>query len=431
MENAVPQGVTDFLPEQAERIGFIEKKLNSIFELWGFRKIIPPLLEFEDLLAVGLDASLREKSFRFEDRQSHRMLAIPPDITPQVARIEAMRMSGYSLPHRLYYNGRVLRQVQSQSGRSREIFQAGVELIGLDSPEADAEMIAMSVEVLRNLGFTGFKIDLGHVDYYRGIMASAALDKATQLTLQQAISKKDVAAVRAVLEDADVADAVKDEILALPRMFGGTEVLAKAASVTNEHSRKALDNLSQIVAILAIHGIGDELTIDLGEIRGLAYHSGVTFEAFIPCFGQPVCGGGRYDGLMGRYGRNLPATGLAFNLLGLLHGLENSRFGKEGGKPSFLIFNMKDDRREALELATVLRSQGCAVTRDIIRRELDLSMEYAMRMSIDFILVIGSADTADNEILLVKVANGARRKVCKDSLAPSESASIFRGWMAE
>ena len=128
--------------------------------------------------------------FRFEDRQSHRMLAIPPDITPQVARIEAMRMSGYPLPHRLYYNGRVLRQVESQSGRSREIFQAGVELIGLDSPEADAEMIAMSVEVLRELGFTGFKIDLGQVEFFRGIMATAAVDEATALQLQLVYCQK-------------------------------------------------------------------------------------------------------------------------------------------------------------------------------------------------------------------------------------------------
>ena len=239
-ENAVPQGVTDFLPEQAERIGFIERKMNRTFEQWGFRKIITPLLEFEDLLAIGMDDSLREKSFRFEDRQSHRMLAIPPDITPQIARIEAMRMSGYPLPHRLYYNGRVLRHVQSQSGRSREIFQAGVELIGLDSPEADAEMIAMSVEVLRELGFSGFKIDLGQVEFFRGIMATAAVDQATALQLQQCIARKDVSAVKATLELLDIPDTIKSEIVALPRMFGGTEVLAKAAAtVRNDRSKQS------------------------------------------------------------------------------------------------------------------------------------------------------------------------------------------------
>jgi len=430
-ENAVPQGVTDFLPEQAERIDFIENRLNRTFEQWGFRKIITPLLEFEDLLAIGMDESLREKSFRFEDRQSHRMLAIPPDITPQVARIEAMRMSGYPLPHRLYYNGRVLRQVQSQSGRSREIFQAGVELIGLDSPEADAEMIAMSAGVLRELGFTAFKIDLGQVEFFRGIMAAAAVDAGTAFQLQQFIASKDVSAVRATLEALDIPDAIKVEIAALPRMFGGTEVIAKASStVRNERSNRALDNLAQVVDILAIHGIRDELTIDLGEIRGLAYHSGVTFEGFVSGLGQPVCGGGRYDGLMGRYGRDLPATGFAFNLLGLLQGLEKTAAPVRSDALSLLVFNTKDDRSEALSLAAQLRRQGCAVTRDIIRRDFDLSMEYARRMNIDFLVVIGAVEIAESDMLLVRVLDGSCRTVSSKAMLMPDSAAVFRDWPA-
>ena len=246
-ENSIPKGVTDFLPEQAEKIGFIESMINRTFELWGFRKIIPPMLEFEDLLAVGMDESLRAKLFRFEDRQSHRLLAIPPDITPQIARIESMRMRSYPLPHRIYYNGRVLRHVESQSGRSREIYQAGVELIGLDSPEADAEMIAMSVEAMREIGFEGFKIDLGQVDFYRGIMASAKLDSVAAAEIQSAIARKDLSSVMATLEDQNISDNAKREILALSRLFGGIEVLDKAsATISNDRSRRALDNLAKV-----------------------------------------------------------------------------------------------------------------------------------------------------------------------------------------
>lgn len=428
-ENAVPQGVTDFLPEQAERIDYIESKLNSTFELWGFRKIITPLLEFEDLLAHGMDDSLREKTFRFEDRQSHRMLAIPPDITPQVARIEAMRMKGYPLPHRLYYNGRVLRHVPLQSGRSREIYQAGVELIGLESPEADAEMIAMSAEILRELGFNGFKIDLGQVEFFRGILASTTIDAMTVNDLQRSIARKDSSAVNALLEMLVIPDAIKCEISLLPRMFGGTEVLSRAAAgVMNDRSRRALDNLAKVVDILAIHGIKDELTIDLGEIRGLAYHSGITFEGFVPGLGEPVCGGGRYDGLMGRYGRDLPATGFAFNLFGLLQGLNKCFGSMRSREPSVLIFNIKDDRSEALELAALLRQQGCTVTRDIIRRDFDLSLEYARRMSIDFIIVIGKAESTSSDMLVVSVADGSRRTISKNELMTSKSAEIFREW---
>lgn len=424
-DNSIPKGVTDFLPEQAEKIGFIEDKISRTFELWGFRKIIPPMLEFEEIIAIGMDDSLREKAFRFEDRQSHKLIAIPPDITPQVARIESMRMAGYPLPHRLYYNGRVLRHVESQSGRSREIYQSGVELIGLDSPEADAETIAMSVEALTRIGFSGFKIDLGQVDFFKGIIASAGLDRASSAAIQCAVARKDTSSVRETLESLDIPDSSKNEIIALPRLFGGIEVIDKAASiVSNDTSRKALDNLSQVIEILAIHGIRDELTIDLGEIRGLAYHTGVTFEGFVPGLGEPVCGGGRYDSLMARYGRSCPATGFAFNVLNLLQAYD--KFDKKGaGKPPvILIFNMKNDRGDALSLASSLRSQGFPVARDIIRRDIDQSVEYSRRMGIEFIAVVPESGAEKSLLDIIRVEDNSSRQVLMADLLDNAS-SIF------
>lgn len=411
-ENSIPKGVTDFLPEQAEKIGFIESMINRTFELWGFRKIVPPMLEFEDLLAVGMDESLRAKLFRFEDRQSHRLLAIPPDITPQIARIESMRMRSYPLPHRIFYNGRVLRHVESQSGRSREIYQAGVELIGLDSPEADAEMIAMSVEAMRKIGFAGFKIDLGQVDFYRGIMVSAKLDAVAVAEIQSAIARKDLSSVMATLENQNISDSAKREILALSRLFGGIEVLDKAsATISNDRSRRALDNLAEVIDILSMYGIRKELTVDLGEIRGLAYHTGLTFEGFVPGLGEPVCGGGRYDTLMGKYGESRPATGFAFNTLNLLHVFETTAARDFAGTPSFLIFNMKEGKSTALSLASALRSHGYSVARDIIRRDFAQSREYARFNGIQYALVIGEPDVAEDEVLLVIVADDSRRKI--------------------
>ena len=417
-ENSIPKGVTDFLPEQAERIGFIEGKISRTFELWGFRKIIPPMLEFEELLAAGMDESLREKSFRFEDRHSHRLLAIPPDITPQIARIESMRMKGYPLPHRIYYNGRVLRHVESQSGRSREIYQTGVELIGLDSPEADAEMIAMSVEVMRAIGFEQFKIDLGQVDFYRGIMASADLAAGSAAEIRGAIARKDISSVRSTLEDLDISDDLKTQIVALSRLFGGIEVLEKAAVIVkNDRSKRALENLAKVIDILSMHGIKDELTIDLGEIRGLAYHTGLTFEGFVPGLGEPVCGGGRYDSLMGKYGDPRPATGFAFNVLNLLQVFENVSARDLGRSPAFLIFNRGEDKSPALALATALRQQGYPVARDIIRRDLGESLEYAKLNGIQYAVVIDEPGSAEDEVLLVRIADGIRRSVKTSELS--------------
>jgi ATP phosphoribosyltransferase regulatory subunit len=426
IEAALPKGVTDFLPEQADKIGYIEGKVRRVCELWGFRRIIAPLLEYLDVMAAGMGDDLREKAFRFDDRQTGKLLAIPADITPQVARIEAMRMRGYPLPHRLYYNGRVLRHAEQQSGRSREIYQSGVELIGLDSPEADAEMIAMAVEALQSLGFVDFKIDLGQVEFFRGIMAASGLSPESGRLIQEAVAKKDTSAVKRILRDEPVPAAVRDEILALPRLFGGCEILAEAAKVVrNERSRKALINLGQVVDILQLQGITEHLTIDLGEIRGLHYHTGLTFEGFVAGLGEPVCSGGRYDDLMGRYGCPAPATGFAFNILTLLQGLERQPDVEASKMRDFLLFNLKEDRQDALAIARGLRQCGLSVARDIIRRDYAESLAYARRMNIRHMIVVGEDAAADDRVVVVRVADGARQIMTMDSLLQCESGRQF------
>ncbi len=426
IEAPIPKGVSDFLPEKADKIGYIEGKIQRVFELWGFRRIIPPLLEFSEVMAVGMGDDLKGKTFRFDDRQSGRLLAIPPDITPQVARIVATRMRSYPLPHRLCYSGRVLRHAELQSGRSREIFQAGVELIGLDSPEADAEMVAMAIEVLKGLGLEDFKIDLGQVEFYRGIMADAGVAVPVQQHLREAIRKKDVSAVRSLLEDEPVPDAVKEGIAALPRLFGGREVLAAAERVTTvKRSRKALDNIAQVLDILAIHGVSDYLTIDLGEIRGLDYHTGLTFEGFVGGLGEAVCGGGRYDDLTARYGFPAPATGFAFNILALLAAIERRPEVEASKTRDFLLFNLKEDRREVLALAQHLRRLGFSTARDIIRRDFENSLAYARRMNIRLMMVIGGDYCGEDEVYIVRVEDGKGIKIKKAEIFRDKSTLTF------
>ena len=421
IEAPLPKGVADFLPEKADKIGYIEGKIRRVFELWGFRRIITPLLEFHDVMALGMGDDLKERTFRFDDRQTGRLLAIPPDVTPQVARIVATRMQGYPLPHRLCYSGRVLRQTESQSGRSREILQAGVELIGLDSPEADAEMVAMAVEALQGLGLVDFKVDLGQVEFFRGVMASSGLASPARRLLQEAIAKKDASAVREILEREPATDSVKEQIAALPRLFGGREVLAEAERVAgNDRSKRALDNISQVLDILDIYGVSDYLSIDLGEIRGLDYHTGLTFEGFVGGLGEPVCGGGRYDDLMAKYGLAAPATGFAFNILALLAALERRPEVEASKTRDFLLFNMREDRREVLEIAQCLRRKGFTTARDIIRRDFDNSLAYARRMNILRMMVIGGDYCGEDEVYIVRVADGQGVAIKKAELFREE-----------
>lgn len=387
---ALPRGVSDFLPEAAAKIGTIESRLLRVFELWGFRRVITPRLEYEEVLATGMGDELKGKTYRFDDRQSGRLLALAPDITPQIARIAATRMTALPLPHRISYSERVLRQTEIQAGRSREIFQTGVELIGLDSPEADAEMIVMAIEAMQELGLDNFTIDLGQVEFCQGVFQASGLSGEPLRQLREAVSRKDSSAVALLLKEHPVSPDSVRELSALPRLFGGRDVLKTAKGiVTNRRSLAALDNLQEVLEILDIHGVTDCLSIDLGETRGLDYHSGITFEGFVTGFGEPVCSGGRYDNLIARYGFDAPATGFTFNLLNLLQTVERRPELQGCATTDFLLFNSCQDRRNVLQIARQLRSHGYTTARDIIRRDYAQSLEYAKKMNIRCMLVIG------------------------------------------
>lgn len=386
---ALPRGISDFLTEAAATIGSIESTLLRQFELWGFQRVITPRLEYEDVLAAGMGEELKGKTYRFDDRQSGRLLALAPDITPQIARIAATRMANLPLPYRLSYSERVLRQTEIQAGRSREIFQTGVELIGLDSPEADAEMIVMAIEAMQKLGLRDFTIDLGQVEFCQGVFQACGLTGEPLRQLREAVSCKDSSAVAALLALHDITPESARELTALPRLFGGRDVVDKARDiVANQRSRTALDNLQQVLDILDIHGVTQFLSIDLGETRGLDYHSGITFEGFVTGFGEPVCSGGRYDNLISRYGVDAPATGFTFNLLNLLQTIERRPELHGRATTDFLLFNAASDRHNVLQAARQLRSQGYTTARDIIRRDFGQSLQYAKQMNIRCMLVI-------------------------------------------
>ena len=404
METRLPTGVKDFLPVKAAKLDYLQNTLRSIYRSWGFRPVAPAILEDLSVLELGLGTDLREKTFRFDDRQSGRLVAFPPDITPQVARIAATRMRDMPLPFRLCYNGRVLRHTEQQLGKDRQIYQSGVELIGLSGPEADAEMIAMAVMCLQAVGATGFTIDIGQVEFLRGVLDDLPLDAAQSRDVRTAIAAKDISGLQQKLKGLPLTDRQRDELLALPRLYGGRETLDQARQViTNPASQKALDNLERILKVLTVYGIEEHITLDLGEMRGFDYHSGLIFQGFLSGFGQAVCAGGRYDGLTERYGFAAPATGFAFNLYNLLFALDRVLDERAEEGTDILLFSSGQDKAPAQHLAAVLRSQGYSVARDIIERDQAASLDYARRMHYRYLLVI---EPAEEEMILIRTADG-------------------------
>jgi ATP phosphoribosyltransferase regulatory subunit len=313
------------------------------------------------------------------------------------------------LPLRLCYTGRVLRHAEQQAGKDREIFQAGVELIGLESPEADAEMIAMAVESLAALGAGEFTIDVGQVEFFRGVTADLAPSDPLARQVREAIAHKDCSGLQALLADAPLCDQTKREILALPRLFGGREVLERAGQgVRNDRSRRALENLEKVLEVLSVYGVEEHVTFDLGELRGLDYHTGVTFQGFLSGVGRAVCCGGRYDNLTARYGYPAPATGFAFDLQGLLFALDRGPDALAGQSTDVLIFQPGADKAPAQRLARALRAKGYSAARDIIPRGLEESLGYARRMSFRYVMVLGEEE---REVLLIRLADGSEQRM--------------------
>lgn len=416
IDMTLPRGVADYLPARGGQLAALEQKVLQTAARWGFQRVVPPALEFEDVLALGMGDGLRARTFRFDDWQSGRLLAIPPDITPQIARIVATRLKAQPLPYRISYSGRVLRHAELQSGRSREIMQAGVELIGLDSPEADAEMVAMAVEVMQAIGLRDVKVDLGQVAFCQGVFAAAGLQGEPLKQVREAVSLKDVSSVARLLRRYPVSEAAQQELLALPRLFGGCEIVAEATRVVrNPQSLAALANIREVIAILALHGVQDCLTIDLGETRGLDYHTGLTFEGFVSGVGEALFSGGRYDGLTARYGLEAPATGFTCNLLSLMQALEmQGMVFEESG--DLLIFAADTAHcQEALEVSRGMRARGYSAARDSIKRDLDASIHYAAQVGIKAVLVVGGQDQ-DHNYRLIQTCDRSEQQVSNVAL---------------
>lgn len=414
IETRLPTGVKDFLPVKAAKLDYLQNTLRCIYRSWGFRPVAPAVLEDLAVLELGLGTDLREKTFRFDDRQTGRLVAFPPDITPQVARIAATRMREMPLPFRLCYNGRVLRHTEQRLGKDREVFQSGVELIGLSSPEADAEMIAMAVKCLQSVGATEFTIDLGQVEFLRGVLKDLPLNPVQSLAVRKAIAAKDSSGLQHLLKDLPLTTQQRTELLVLPRLYGGHEVLDLARqAISNPASQSALDNLEKILEVLTVYGVEEHITLDLGEMRGFDYHSGLIFQGFLSGFGRAVCSGGRYDGLTARYGFPAPATGFAFNLYNLLFALDSILDERAEEGTDVLLFSSGHDKAPAQRLAAALRNQGYSVARDIIERDQAASLDYARRMHYRYLLVL---DASKERLTLIHTADGKQTNVTQAAI---------------
>lgn len=311
----LPEYIEDVLPADAARLEAARRRLLDLFRAHGFDLVIPPMLEYLESLNTGAGHDLDLATFKVVDLLSGRLMGVRADITPQAARMDAHLLNRQGVT-RLCYAGSVLRTRPDGLAQTREPLQIGAELFGHAGIESDHEIQQLLVNALQSVGVERLLIDLSHVGIFRGLIARAGVDQEREQELLQALQYKDKASLTALA--APLPRELRAGLLALIELNGGVEVL-DAAPKRLPASPEILQALRELSASAAkLTRAGAEVTLDLAELRGYRYHSGLVFAAYAPGCAAPLALGGRYDEVGSAFGRARPATGFSLDLRGLI-----------------------------------------------------------------------------------------------------------------
>ena len=357
----IPYGTQDFLPQEAAVKRGIENKIAELFNLYGYKEVVTPTLEYLETLTMGSARTLEPHMFKMFDRDN-QTLALHHEMTTPIARLVSSRLKDEPLPLKLSYNTSVFRYEQTLPGRQCEFYQSGVELIGSPSPGADAEIIALAAESLKAAGLNDFIICLGQVDFANGIMEQNNLDAETKDFLKSAIETHDIVSLEQKVDELALSKTSADSLKQIPYLHGGKDILSKAYSMAlNQRSIRALDNLSEIYRLLETYEVADKIKFDLGIIRDFNYYTGMVFEAYAPGLGYSLAGGGRYDHLLKDFGMACPATGFALGIERLMLARQRQGVSEDFIKSDIYISYSPAKVNAAIEAAMKLRRSGKSV----------------------------------------------------------------------
>jgi ATP phosphoribosyltransferase regulatory subunit len=309
---SLPSGLRDLLPDHSAHLAELSGQLQEVFGGFGYRRLFLPTLERLEVIERGLPASAVADAVKFVEPGSGEIVVIRPDITPQIARLYAARPDALPAPARLCYDGPVLRAREARAGVPREVYQAGVELLGAGGAEADAEMLVLLAQALARVGLEGVRVEVGHAGFAEAVVAAARLPPPAEAAAWAALARKDEGALAALARRAR--GAAREALPALAGLYGeGALARARALVKVVPGAGQALTEVEAALRLARRRGVA-AVAVDLGEARGLGYYTGLTFAGYAPGAGSRVAGGGRYDGLLARFGRPDPAVGFAIDL---------------------------------------------------------------------------------------------------------------------
>jgi ATP phosphoribosyltransferase regulatory subunit len=301
----VPPGTRDVLPDEMRELRTLTLRLSEAFEAAGYGEVSTPSIEYEEVLRLG-DRLSAGAGFRLFDERG-KILALRSDATIPIARLVANRFEAVDGPLRLSYFENAYRAVTSGSGQAREFLQGGVELIGVPDADGDAEVIGLVVSALEGAGLRRHRIGLGDAMLYRDLLAASGVADGDRDALLGLLWRRDLPGLEASVDRLGLAPEARRVLVELPALRGGVEVLDRVQGV-------AVDRLRALYELLGERGVADRVIFDLGMQRELGYYTGTIFEVYDPAVAFALGGGGRYDELLGRFGRARPACGAGLDV---------------------------------------------------------------------------------------------------------------------
>ena len=353
-----PEGVRDIYSQECSRKQKLQEKLHRVFHQYGFEDIETPTFEYFEVFSKEVGTIPSRELYKFFDREGNT-LVLRPDFTPSVSRACATYFNPEKEVVSLCYTGNTFINNSSFRGRLKETTQMGVERMGDDSPEADAEILAMTVECLLATGLTEFQVSVGQVDYYKAIFAQTGMSQEEEEELRELISQKNYFGVEELVKNKNMDKSLARVLSQLPQMFGSTEVLEKAKSLTdNPQALKAVARLEEIYELLKVYGYEKYVTFDFAMLSKYHYYTGIIFQAYTYGTGEALIKGGRYNQLMKHFGKPAASIGFAIVVDNLLMALSRQKIEMEGEEGVTVITYRKENRIQAIQKAKELRAQG-------------------------------------------------------------------------
>lgn len=353
-----PEGVRDIYGEEyAKKLaaeGLIRQQLN----LYGYQDIQTPTFEFFDVFSKEIGTTPSKELYKFFDKEGNT-LVLRPDFTPSMARCAAKYFMEEDVPIRFCYVGNTFTNTGNLQGKLKEVTQMGAELMGDGSVEADGEMIALVIETLKASGLKEFQVSIGEMEYFKGLCAQAGLDEETELDLRDFISGKNIFGAEELLAEKGLAKENIAMILKTTDCFGNAEALQEARKLAdNPRSLQAVSRLEKLYQVLCHYGVEKYISFDLGMLSKYNYYTGVIFKAYTYGVGDAIVKGGRYDRLLGYFGKNSPAIGFMVVIDDLLQALNRQKSDALSVVKQETVFYHKDNYEACLAKATELRKQG-------------------------------------------------------------------------